>query len=321
MSSNANLTLARRNKNDEFYTRLVDIEHELRHYVGHFRDKTVFLNCDDPAHSGFWEYFDINFDVLGLHRVISTHYTGPGSGNLPPSYMQEIVRRADGTRSQTLRTDLSGDGDFRSEEALALLAESDIVVTNPPFSLFREYIGQLMDHGKKFLVLGNTNAVTYKEIWPHIQDGRMWLGASTFNTGMYFYVPEDFEYAASYKFDRVKDGKPVCRVSNICWYTNLDHSRRHEEITLFRSYDENTYPVYDGYDAIEVSRVSDIPLDFDGIMGVPITFLGKHSPEQFDIVGCSYVHGRPGTWPEGTVMSPQVDGRNIYKRLFIRHSR
>ena len=325
-SSNSNLHKARTAKKDEFYTRLEDIENELKHYRGHFKDKTVFLNCDDPEYSNFWFYFSRNFDFLGLKRLIATHYTGLGSDNPPPSYALELVRPADGSPTDIenpVRTDLEGDGDFRSDEAVEYLQQSDIVVTNPPFSLFREYVAQLMEYEKKFLIIGNTNAITYKEIWPYIQRDELWIGASTFNVGMYFEVPEGFEYGASYKFPREMDGKAVCRVSNICWYTNLDNPRRHEDIILFRHYEgnEEQYPKYDNYDAIEVNKVANIPVDYEGYMGVPITFLGKHNPDQFEIAGTS----DNGLVPDFMKLShhqrhnePYVAGKKRYKRIFIK---
>lgn len=324
---NTNLSAARKNRKDEFYTRLVDIENELKYYRDHFRGQTVFLNCDDPEKSNFWFFFSQNFNFFGLKRLISTHYTGLGSDNPPPSYMLELNRNEDGTEVDVdapIRTDLEGDGDFRSEESVELLKQSDIVVTNPPFSLFREYISQLMEYGKKFIILGNTNAITYRDVWPYIQAGDLWLGASTFNVGLFFGVPEDFEYAPSYKFAREIDGEKVCRVSNICWYTNLDHSRRHEDIIVFRSYDEDPekYPAYDNYDAIEVSKVADIPRDFGGAMGVPITFLGKHNPTQFEILGAS----DNGAVPEDMKLAhfkrhnePYVRDKRVYKRIFVRY--
>ena len=309
---NTNLNKARKAKKDEFYTRLEDIEDELKHYRDHFKDKTVYLNCD-TEHSNFWVYFSRNFDRLGLKRLIATHYTGTGSVSPPPSYALELIRPDDGTKTDTenpVRTELKGDGDFRSAEAVAYLQQSDIVVTNPPFSLFREYIPQLMEYGKKFLTIGNMNAITYKDIWPYIQRNELRTGASSFNVGVYFEVPEGFEYGASYKFQREIDGKAACLVPSICWFTNLDNARRHEDLTLSRRYewDPDQYPKYDNYDAIEVSKVANIPADYDGVMGVPITFLDKHNPEQFEIVGCS----------DAMNMTLSVYGRNIYKRVFIK---
>lgn len=285
VTGNTGLHAARKAKNDEFYTRIEDVEAELYHYRDHFRNKTVYLNCDDPRWSAFWRYFALNFQHLGLKRLLATHYTGvvaPGQ----PSFMLEILRGRDedpetgriGVDSG-VQTPLQGDGDFRSEECIELLKQSDIVVTNPPFSLFREYVAQLVEHGKKFLVVGNMNAITYKEIWPLIQGGQLWLGSTNFNSGVFFEVSPDWEYSASYKFPREMNGKPVCRVAGICWFTNLDHARRHEELPLWKKYTPEEFPRYDNYDAINVNKVKDIPVDYDGVMGVPITFLDKWNPE------------------------------------------
>lgn len=336
-TGNSKLSQARRNKNDEFYSRLPDIENELRHYKDHFRDKTVFLNCDDPEWSNFWVYFEMNFDFLGLKRLISTHYTGLDSGNTPPSYSLEIVRGAvpgpDGLiHNEVVKTELVGDGDFRSEECVALLKQADIVVTNPPFSLFREYVAQLVEHEKQFLIIGNMNAITYKESWPLIQAGKMWLGATSFNTGLYFMIPEDFTYADTYKFEREMDGKAVARVPGVCWFTNMDHSRRHEEVILFRKYvdDPSKYPRYDNYDAINIDKVKDIPVDYDGVMGVPITFLGKHNPGQFEIVGQASGNTRASAdacvleevgytpHPDDRGGCGIVNGKRVYSRILVR---
>lgn len=315
-SSNSNLHKARNAKKDEFYTRLEDIEHELKHYRGHFKDKTVFLNCDDPEESNFWFYFSRNFDFLGLQRLIATHYTGLGSDNPPPSYVLELHRPTDGSKTDVespVRADLEGDGDFRSDEAIEYLKQSDIVVTNPPFSLFREYVEQLMEYEKKFVILGNMNAITYKEFWPYIQRDEMWLGMHSGD--MAFRVPGSYEPRATrYWVD--EDGQKWRSLGNALWFTNLDNPRRHEDIILFRHYEgnEEQYPKYDNYDAIEVSKVANIPVDYVGYMGVPITFLGKHNPEQFEILGLanSARHLGPITWR--TI----VDGRKIYNRILIK---
>lgn len=291
--SNGSLSSARKAKNDEFYTRIEDIENELRHYKDHFRDKVVFLNCDDPVESNFWRYFELNFDHLGIRKLISTHYDPH-----QPTYKLEIIRgtdlNGDGHHNShdIVRTPLLGNGDFRSPEAIDLLREADIVVTNPPFSLFREYINLLTGFDKKFLVLGNMNAITYKETWPLIQGGEMWLGVSRTGTGqMWFRVPDGSPEKTGQK---ILDGVLYQTVGSSAWFTNLDHARRHEEIVLFRRYDDDPslYPTYANYDAIEVSKVADIPVDYDGEMGVPITFLGRHNPDQFEIVGQSRMLAR-----------------------------
>lgn len=349
---NGNLTAAKRAKNDEFYTRLADIENELRHYTDHFRGKVVLCNCDDPFESKFFEYFALNFNHLGLKRLMATCYSGSpvAGGEYQPSLFDDDMPDEHGRRRKAYKavvtsvrdmtgdggidmldlkgllesgeaelTELHGDGtygagDFRSRECLELLDEADIVVTNPPFSLFREYVATLMEHGRKFVVVGNKNAVAYKEIFPLLRDGRMWLG---FTMVKEFFVPDPLSNRGNVATD--EEGRPVARFGNICWYTNLGIEKRHENLPLFRHYHghEADYPKYDNYDAIEVSRVADIPMDYDGVMGVPITFMDRFNPDQFDIVGCSYNYGRPREWPEDTDMVPIVDGRKVYKRLFI----
>lgn len=325
---NSKLRQARRAKNDEFYTRLEDIENELRHYRQHFRGKTVLLNCDDPETSNFWFFFSRNFDFLGLERLISTHYTGLGSDNPPPSYVLELRRDPSGGAvdpTQPIRTDLKGDGDFRSDECVELLKQSDIVVTNPPFSLFREYVGQLVEYGKKFLVIGNMNAITYKELWPLIERGEMWLGVgkSTGGNSMFFFVNSDYPDGSGVSID--SEGRKVAQVTGK-WLTNMDHDRRHEKLRLFREYSPEKYPKYDNYDAINVDKVVDIPVDYDGAMGVPITFLGKHNPEQFEIVGQSRMLARRieigGKTPKDFVYY-RTDGSLVYPymRVVIRRKK
>ena len=323
--ANKNLTAAKRAKNDEFYTRLQDIEKELIHYRSHFKDKTVFLNCDDPTWSAFWRHFHKLFGVYGLKKLIATHYEYDENVH---SYAMEYDGGSDNDVSMGVRIELEGNGDFRSDESIEFLKESDIIVTNPPFSLFREYVAQLVEYDKKFLIIGNMNAITYKEIFPLIKDDRLWLGATQFNTGMYFYVPDDFVYKPSYHFLKEIDGRAVNRVPGVCWFTNLDIKKRHEDLFLSATYYKKDgsvpqaslerWPYYDNYDAIEVSKTKDIPVDYAGVMGVPITFLDKYNPAQFEILGSSYNYGRPDIWSEDTVMNPSVNGKNIYKRLFIR---
>lgn len=307
--ANRNLNAAKRAKKDEFYTQLPDIERELHHYWPHFRGKTVLCNCDDPYESNFFKYFALRFNQLGLRRLLCTCYNGS------PVRGTELLLHFDGEADEPKRQaymvdihavpDLNGDGavdltdvrlllendrnalrllqtgDFRSAECVALLREADVVVTNPPFSLFREYISQLMDYGKRFLIIGPQNAITYKEIFPLIKENRIWLG---FKSGdMAFKVPADSEPRTTrYWVD--EGGQKWRSLGNICWFTNLDHTKRHEELDLVCRYNPDDYPKYDNYDAIEVSKVVDIPCDYDGAMGVPITFLDKYNPEQFEIV-------------------------------------
>lgn len=307
--ANRNLNAAKRAKKDEFYTQLPDIERELHHYWPHFRGKTVLCNCDDPYESNFFKYFALRFNQLGLRRLLCTCYNGS------PVRGTELFLHFDGEADEPKRQaymvdihavpDLNGDGavdltdvrlllendrnalrllqtgDFRSAECVALLREADVVVTNPPFSLFREYVGQLMDYGKKFLIVAPQNAITYKEIFPLIKENRIWLG---FKSGdMAFKVPADSEPRTTrYWVD--EGGQKWRSLGNICWFTNLDHTKRHEELDLVCRYNPDDYPKYDNYDAIEVSKTANIPYDYDGVMGVPITFLDKYNPEQFEIV-------------------------------------
>ena len=272
MTANTNLHKARKARQDEFYTRLEDIEKELQHYPGAFRDKVVYLNTDDPKHSQFWAFFADNFATLGLEQLIATHYT-PGAASSTVTVK---------TRTGTIAYSIEGDGDFRSAECIEFLKESDIVVTNPPFSLFREFVAQLIEHEKKFVILGNMNAITYKDIWPLIQNGKLWLGVEKPKR---FAIPDGVEGKNVVEVDGVR----FQLFGNTLWFTNLDHRKRHEDLDLIRYYEgnEEAYPRYDNYDAIEVSRTKDIPADYEGVMGVPITFLDKHNPEQFEIVGQS----------------------------------
>ena len=311
MAGNTGLGAAKTAKKDEFYTQLSDIEKEMRHYRRHFKGKTVLCNCDDPFESNFFKFFVLNFQRLGLKKLIATCYAGsPITGSqlslsdvlggdeskTGKPYKAVVTTVYDATgdggvdmldvaelfkSGENELTELEGDGDFRSSECLDLLEEADIVVTNPPFSLFREYIATLMEYKKRFIVVGHQNAITYKEIFPLIKDGSLWLGAGfKANVGFFQSPYEDMAKAT----DR-REG--FIRVSGVMWFTNLDIKKRHEQLILVRRYAgyEDKYPRYDNYDAIEVSKVADIPSDYAGVMGVPITFLDKHSPEQFEIIG------------------------------------
>lgn len=309
--ANKSLHQARVAKNDEFYTRLEDIADELRHYRHHFRDKVVFLNCDNPEWSNFWRYFESNFDDLGLKRLISTHYH-------PTERTYKLVMERDesGDLVKT-KTDLEGNGDFRSQECLDLLDEADIVCTNPPFSLFREFIHTLVEHKRSFIVIGNQNVVTYKEIFPLLQNNEIWIGYKVGD--MAFRVPQDSEPRATrYWVDET--GQKWRSMGNACWYTNLDIDKRHEPLTLWKDYDPNEYPKYDNYDAIEVSKVSEIPVNYYGTMGVPITFMDKYCPEQFkiigfdsDVAGAITVNGKTKERP-GRLY---VNGKRLYSRILI----
>lgn len=328
-SGNRTLSKAKSAKQDEFYTQYIDIQKEVEAYLEFdpdtFRGKVVYCNCDDPFESNFFKYFAANFNRLGLKKLISTSYNGSliagaqltleeyaqgKNGSLKPSAIAleiDEVPDLDGDGSTGIedvklflernphsRTLLKGGGDFGSDECIELLKKADIVVTNPPFSLFKEYISMLTKHEKKFLIIGNTNAITYLEIFPLIKANRLWLGCTNFNVGMFFEVPDDWE-----KFHHVdkETGKKMARVSTSCWYTNLDHGRRHEPLNLMTKADNlkfsknlrdrTDYLKYENFDAIEVSTYKEIPSDYDGIMGVPVTFLNKYNPDQFEIVGNS----------------------------------
>lgn len=311
--TNASMSAAIKAKNDEFYTLLTDIEKEMRHYRKHFKGKTELCNCDDPFESNFFKYFVLNFNRLELKKLIATCYaTSPIAGqqlslfdvvggeeeqrNKP--YKAVVTKVYDVTGDggvdmfdvaelfkthENELTELEGDGDFRSDECLALLDEADIVVTNPPFSLFREYVATLMEHDKKFIIIGNSNAITYKEVFPLIMQNKLWLGVTRSGTGsMWFRIMDDFPVKSGQK---VENGVRYQTIGNSAWFTNLDVKKRHEEMILVKRYTPDDYPRYDNYDAIEVSKILDIPLDYSGVMGVPITFLGKYNPDQFEIVG------------------------------------
>ena len=273
------LSKAKTNKSDEFYTQLSDIEKELWHYKEHFRDKVVFCNCDDPEESHFWKYFEMNFEYLGIKKLISTHYE-----NEKPSYKLEITwdRNHDGKINSLdiIKTLLKQNWDFRSPECIEILEESDIVVTNPPFSLFREYVAQLFEYNKKFIIIGNQNSITYKEFFKLIKEDKVWLGYGFAGGAAHFINKhyEDYATAGNHK-------EWMIRVSWVVWFTNMEIEKRHEDMILYKIYTAEEYPKYDNYDAIEVSKTKDIPVDYPGLMWVPITFLTKYSPEQFEIIG------------------------------------
>ena len=316
MAKNKNLNSAARAKKDEFYTQIVDIENELRHYQKFFAGKTVLCNCDDPYESDFFKYFTIYFNQLGLKKLIATCYAGSpivqtelnfeGTPNENLHFdKKKSAIRFDVTEVKDLNGDgatdlldvkllletnkncvtyLDGDGDFRSPECVAALKEADVVVTNPPFSLFREYVAQLVEHDKKFLIIGNINCITYKEIFPLIMQNKIWLGASIHSGDRKFWVPDDYPLnAATCGVD--KSGRKFINVKGVRWFTNIDYRQRHENILLYMKYSPEAYPRYDNYDAIEVSKTAEIPKDFFGVMGVPITFLDKYNPDQFEIIG------------------------------------
>ncbi len=359
MAKNANLSAAKTAKNDEFYTQLSDIENELRHYRAHFRGKTILCNCDDPFESNFFKYFVLNFNRLGLKKLIATCYaTSPIMGSQLRYHVQDngqisllfdepfadegrghpycavVTKVYDKTgdggvdmvdvaelfvSGENTLTELEGDGDFRSPECLALLEEADIVVTNPPFSLFREYVAVLMEHDKKFIIIGSRNAITYKEIFPLLRDNRMWIGYGFAHGDAYFHIPA--EKAKGFANGVYNSENGLVHFRNCTWFTNLDIKQRHEELILVKRYMPDEYPHYDNYDAINVDKVVDIPCDYAGVMGVPITFLDKYNPDQFEIVGliAGNIRGLAGIPSSINKDGPYLNGKLKYGRIFIRN--
>ena len=293
MGDTSALTAAKRAKKDEFYTQRVDIENELRHYKSHFEGKVVLCNCEDPRQSEFFKYFAENFEKLKLKRLIAVCYKSQDVDLFSQGDCERAIKQVyEGDKNGNMIVDddevgvfnLKGDGDFRSNECIEILKEADIVVTNPPFSLFREYLAQLMKFDKKFLIIGNVTAVTHSELFSYIRDNRIWLGASIHSGDRKFGVPEGYPLnAAGCGID--ENGKRFIRVKGVRWFTNLDYPQRHEILPLYKRYTPNEFPKYDNYDAINVDKTSDIPYDYDGIMGVPITFIDKYNPEQFELIG------------------------------------
>lgn len=284
---NAKLNQALKVKNDEFYTQSLDIKKELEHYKNHFRNKIVYCNCDNPEWSNFWDYFSINFEHLGLKKIIATHYSSDGN-----SYKLEISNNKNFSINNTIKTPLIGDGDFRSNECIEILKEADIVVTNPPFSLFREYMAQLEEYDKQFVIIGNINAISYKEVFRLIKNDKLWLG---YNTIRHFKQPDGTIYETARSF----------------WYTNLDIPRRHKDFVLYKTYNEKEYLKYDNYEAINVNKAKEIPMDYNGVMGVPITFLANCNPSQFEILGNEYdlnIEGGRG----------YINSKRMYSRIFIK---
>lgn len=346
--ANKNLNQAKEAKKDEFYTQLIDIENELRHYREHFRDKVVLCNCDDPYESNFFKYFALNFNALGLKKLIATCYNGSpvmgdelmldfGDFTDEPkkiAYKVEITEvsdvNGDGVvnladvqyllqNDKNVLTLLKGSGDFRSQECIELLKQADIVCTNPPFSLFREYVAQLMKYDKKFLIIGSQNAITYKELFPLIINNHIWLGYKSGD--MAFRVPDSYEPRET-RYWQDETGQKWRSMGNICWFTNLDHKKRHEDLVLWKKYTPEDFPKYDNYDAINVNRVDDIPCDYDGVMGVPITFLDKYNPEQFEILDANDYRANMSVPIKlhGLIKDKDgsIQGKPTYARILIR---
>lgn len=345
-SSNKNLHKAGQAKKDEFYTQLVDIEKELKHYKDQFRGKVVYCNCDDPFESNFFKYFAANFNALGLKKLITTSYNkSPIAGRQLPLFKMEGLKpikpkdaeahrieinevpdiNKDGAigledvrqlleHDANVSSPLKGNGDFRSDECVDLLKRADIVVTNPPFSLFREYVAQLVEYDKKFLIIGNQNAITYKENFKLIKENKIWLGLTMNGSNRWFGVPDDYPFNSNAKHKVDKDGRHFIFVNNVVWFTNLDTPKRHEKITLFKKYygHEKEFPHYDNYDAIEVSLATNIPYDYNGAMGVPISFMHKYNPEQFEIIKF-----RKGDDEKDL----SINGKCPYFRILIKHKK
>lgn len=367
-ATNKLLHKAKKSKSDEFYTQYIDIQKEVEAYLEYnpdtFRDKVVYCNCDDPYESNFFRYFVLNFERIGLKQLITTSYKPSPVANTqlelfgdnksikqkkgrPKLTANKFIINSVGDidddgefslkdvalqlkqNKQNEWAPLEGDGDFRSEESLSLLKQTDIVITNPPFSLFREFIKQLIDYKKSFLIIANINAITYKEVFPLIKENEIWLGTGMGRWISGFIVPNTYElYGTEARID--EEGNRIIATNNCLWFTNLDHGKRHQSLPLMTMKDNikfsshksikgQEYARYDNYEAIEVPYTDAIPSDYEGVMGVPITFLDKYNPDQFEIIGCSYDYGRPNCWSKDINMSVSVGGVNVYKRLLIKH--
>ena len=313
MARNTDLNAAQSAKKDEFYTQLTDIEKELRFYWDHFRDKVVYCNCDDPTVSNFYQYFYMYYSKLGIKKIITTCYKNQDSQMFSRNDKDSAICLIYDGKKLPEEFPLDGDGDFRSGECIELLKQSDIVVTNPPFSKFNEYMDQLIKYQKQFLIIGNMNAISYKDIFPLIRDQKVWLGASIKSGDREFGVPNHYPLTAANSRED-EHGNKFVRVKGVRWFTNLDYKQRYEDLPLYKEYSPEEFPTYDNYDAIEVSKTAEIPLEYDGEMGVPISFIDKHNPRQFEIVGAdSEFTGKLGRF--------YVNGNRKYARIVIRHKK
>ncbi len=326
-TQNRNLTKAKKNKKDEFYTQLSDIENELRHYKEHFKDKVIYCNCDDPRVSNFFHYFSYRFEQLGIKKLIATCYKSQNMNLFSQNDSDKaIYLEYNGDKKGNRIPDpeeigiihLKGDGDFRNKECIELLKQADIVVTNPPFSLFREYISQLIEYDKKFIVIGSQNAITYKEIFKLIKENKIWLGNKSGD--MSFKVPENYEPKET-RYWKDEKGQKWRSMGNITWFTNLDHDKRHEDLILYKEYNEAEYPKYDNYDAINVNKVAEIPVDFKGAIGVPITFLDKYNPKQFEILGKTNNKEHAGIYLLNKEVTAMVNNKKLYHRILIKNKK
>jgi hypothetical protein len=331
-ATNKGLQQAKKAKNDEFYTILSDVEREMKHYKKHFKGKVVYCNCDDPRVSNFFHYFSYNFEKLGLKKLITTCYKNQERDLFSRHDSEKaIYLEYEGDKNKNNVPDpeeigikqLKGDGDFRSKESIELLKQADIVITNPPFSLFREFINQLITHDKKFLIVGTWNAISYKEVFNLIKEDKLWIGVNSNRNFSGFIVPGHYSmHGTEARID--ENGNRIVSSNNTCWFTNLDNAKRHEELILYQKYNEEDYPTYDNYNAIEVSKVVNIPIDYEGVMGVPITFIDKYNPEQFEIVGSDY-SVKTGLLPDlvnpnwgGKIDRAYLNGKRMYARLLIK---
>lgn len=322
---NTSLKRAKASKNDEFYTQLTDIEKELKHYKKHFKNKVVYCNCDDPRASNFFHYFSYNFERFGLKKLIAMCYKNQNR-DLFSNHDKEqaIYLEYEGDKNGNSVPDpeeigikhLEGDGDFRSKESIELLKEADIVVTNPPFSLFREYVAQLIEHEKDFLIVGNQNNLTYKDVFQFVKENKLWAGVDNGGT-KWFEVPDHYEIKTEAR-KKIENGKKYFSMGNIYWFTNLDIKKRHEDLILYKTYNPEEYPTYDNYEAINVNRVAEIPMDYKGLMGVPITFINKYNPQQFEILGIDRVLVEEAT---GKVSRFRINDKEIYARIVIKNKR
>lgn len=336
-AKNKSLSSAKTNKEDEFYTQLSDIEKELKHYRNHFKDKVVYCNCDDPRISNFFIYFSLNFERLGLKKLITTCYKNQERDLFSTNISEKAVYlEYNGDKNGNNIPDadeigiipLEEDGDFRSQESIDLLTQADIIVTNPPFSLFREYVAQLIEHDKKFVIIGSQNAVTYKEIFSLIRENKIWLGN---NSGdMKFKVPDHYEPRTTRYWETMeknKEGKDQLQkwrsMGNICWFTNLDISKRHQNLILYKTYNPEEYPTFDNYEAINVNKVAEIPMDYKDAMAVPITFLDKYNPEQFEIISSNDIRKNENVpFKEHGLIKDKdgtINGKPTYVRIVIKH--
>ena len=329
---NKSLHKANISKNDDFYTQLSDIEKELKNYKNHFKNKIVFCNCDDPRVSNFFHYFSYNFEKLGLKKLITTCYKNQNMSLFSDEKSEKaIYLEYSGSKNSIPNPKeigikhLKGDGDFRSQECIELLKQSDIVVTNPPFSLFREYVQQLIKYNKKFLIIGNKNAITYKEIFKLIKENKIWVGVMPMGYDMLFNVPDEYakrmlktgKLGSQYK---IIDGVVYGRSPSV-WFTNLDIEKRHEDLILYKKYfgNEKEYPKYDNYDAINVDKTKDIPVDYKGVIGVPISFLDKYNPNQFEILAKTNNKEHAGKYLIGNDATAMINGKKLYHRILIRY--